>query len=253
MKLFYPTAAFLLFASFVLAQSPTPGNSRLINTSQETNFRADTVPTISVSGHGAVSSVPDIARLSFSVETSEADIGEAVSKNNTSVRNILEELMANGIPGAAITTKSFGVNRREIRERGVERATVPPKVVFEASNSIEIFVEDLDAVGATIEGLIQSGVSKFRGPSYAIANRQPDMDAARKAAVADARAKAVLYAQAAGHQVGALLEITEFVAQPPRTQGLLEVTQASLNNGVPLAPSKVTTRAEIKLVFELLP
>jgi uncharacterized protein YggE len=86
------------------------------------------------------------------------------------------------------------------------------------------------------------------GIEFVISEQSKLLDRARDDAIADARRKAELYAQAAGSKLGPVVSITEegSAAQP-------RPMQAMRAGAVPIAPGEQTLRATVTVSYELKP
>ena len=62
------------------------------------------------------------------------------------------------------------------------------------SNQVTARVKDLKKLGTTLDALVRAGSNQIGGISFDVDEPKPFLDDARKKAVADARAKAELYA-----------------------------------------------------------
>jgi len=83
--------------------------------------------------------------------------------------------------------------------------------------------------------------------SWDVQDRAPLLEAARRAAVADGRAKAVLYADAAGVPLGPLVQMAEDGAD---AVPIVMMEQASLRS-MPMAAGEIEIAARLRMVFTL--
>lgn len=65
------------------------------------------VPTISLSGHGEVSASPDIATVSFTVESSKATQKESSDEVNTTTKKVVDFLKGAGVAEKDIKTEGY--------------------------------------------------------------------------------------------------------------------------------------------------
>jgi uncharacterized protein YggE len=81
---------------------------------------------------------------------------------------------------------------------------------------LTVRVRALDSLGAVLDASVADGANTLNGLTFGLANPEPVLDEARKEAVANARAKAELLAEAAGVKLGKIVSISETAAyQPP--------------------------------------
>ena len=92
----------------------------------------------------------------------------------------------------------------------------------------------------------------LNGLSFGLADDRPLMDAARKEAVADAAARAALYAEAAGVKLGRVMTIAEAGGYAPPRPMAMEAGFAKAAD-VPVAPGELTISASVSVVYEIAP
>ena len=96
-----------------------------------------------------------------------------------------------------------------------------------------------------VRALAGAGANRLYGIAFDVAEPRPSVDAARREAVADARAKAELYAEAAGVTLGPVVTIRESVGmggpEPLRAKAAMEAA--------PVAEGTVTLTADVEVVF----
>lgn len=80
---------------------------------------------------------------------------------------------------------------------------------FYATNELTVRVTNLAKVTELVDSAVKAGATEINGPNLTISDPMPLQDAARKSAYQDARAKAFLYAEAAGGKVGRLISLEE--------------------------------------------
>ena len=97
-----------------------------------------------------------------------------------------------------------------------------------------------------IDALAGAGANRLYGISFEMADPRPSVDAARRQAVADARAKAELYAEAAGVTLGPVVTIRESTGmEPPQPFR----AKAEMADAAPVAEGTVTLTADVEVVF----
>ena len=80
---------------------------------------------------------------------------------------------------------------------------------YVATNLLTVRVRDLDGLGTVLDAAVADGANTLNGLTFGLAKPEPALNEARKAAVADARAKAELLVTAAGMKLGRIVMITE--------------------------------------------
>jgi len=168
--------------------------------------------TVSVSGVGRVSGVPDVLRLNMGVQTTGNSVNGALDAANTAVRHITEALHKHSVADADIQTSDLSINphwddkaANHINGYDVfESLTVKLRKLSEAGSAIS------DAAGAG------GNASRIDGVSFDIEDNTGLLKAARDAAFADAKAKAEQYAKLAGRSLGRVSQVSETTDNAPR-------------------------------------
>lgn len=205
--------------------------------------------TVTVVGEGKATAPPDMATINTGVVTEAAHAGEALAANNTAMEKIMEVLRKQHVAAKDIQTTSFQV--RPTYEPRPQRGT-PPKIVgYRVTNQVRVRVRNLPELGEVLDALVSAGSNRVSGISFGIDDPTGVLNQARNRAVADARSRATLYAQAAGVVVGKVIRISEqAIAVPvPRFQRMaLAAAEAS---SVPVATGEQELRATVHMVFAL--
>lgn len=201
---------------------------------------------ISVSGQGSVAAAPDMAMITIGVTEEAEEAREAMRMASASVAAMLERLEAMGIDPADIQTRRLTINPVWSNRRDNE---VPPEIVgFVASNSVAVRVRDLAGLGPVLDGILEEGANEFSGLQFSLQDPDPLVNEARRAAVADAIAKAELFAEAAGVTLGPLQSLTEQGGSP---RPMMMEMAAARDVSVPIAQGEVTVEASVNMVFSI--
>jgi uncharacterized protein YggE len=168
--------------------------------------------TISIEGRGEVMATPDMAQINSGVTTQGATAREALDANTAAMADLIAELKAAGIEPRDIQTSGFSVNPNYVYtdERDANGYSLPPKINgYQVSNTVTVTVRKLDTLGSILDKSVTVGANTINGVSFSVADPSELYDEARKAAFADARAKAELYVTAAGSTLEGILSISE--------------------------------------------
>jgi len=163
---------------------------------------------------------------------------------------IIDALKKAGIAEQDIQTSNFSVSPQYPPYQ--QNQTQPPRISgYQVSNQVTVRVKNLGKLGNILDTLVQVGANQINGISFDIDQPNPLQNDARKLAVADARAKAELYAAAAHVTLGRVLQISEatiVVGPQPRAYAMDKVaTQSS----VPIAAGQQTLSANVSLIYEI--
>lgn len=206
--------------------------------------------TISVTGRGTVTAAPDTATVTLGVTTHEASAGTALAKNNEAMADALARLRGQGVADVDLQTSGLRV---QPRVEHLDQSGAPPRTVgYSVVNRLTANVRDLEALGDLLDELVRDGgVTNIDGVSFHISDPEPLTIEARKKAMADARARAELYATEAGAAVGPVLTISEqHISTPPPAAAMAQ--RRSAVESVPIATGEASLSCTINVLWELV-
>jgi uncharacterized protein YggE len=210
---------------------------------------------ISVAGEGEASVAPDMALLSLAVVRNAKTAAAALSANSAAMTEVLASLRSSGIADRDIQTSNFSI-QPQYQQSEPKNGVMPAPVVvgYEVSNMLQLRVRDLTKLGGLIDSSVKLGVNQ--GGQISFTNDKPDvvLTDARKAAVADAMAKAKTLTEAAGVKLGRVLEISENTAQPPMPAPMMRMSAAKqMAADVPVAAGENSYSVTVNVTFALEP
>jgi uncharacterized protein YggE len=200
----------------------------------------ETERTISVSGTGTVSVVPDRAYFSFGVETRGKTAAEALAANGTVLRRVIAALKAAGVADRDLQTQQVVLSPR-YSDNG------EALIGYSASNTLGVTVRDLDKAGRLIDGAVAAGANQVYGPSLDRAGREELYRKALEAALDDAKAKAQVIASAAGLTLGRPAQVQEASTAPPVY--MAEARAAADDPSTPIERGAQEIQASITVTF----
>ncbi|QIG78899.1 SIMPL domain-containing protein [Stakelama tenebrarum] len=160
---------------------------------------------LTVVAEGSTTRTPDLATISAGVVTQGATAAEAMQANSARMARVIAALKRAGIADRDIQTSNINLSPQYRREDNQ-----PPVITgYQASNSVRVRFRDIENSGAILDLLVAQGANNINGPSLGLAEPQGAMDEARADAIRTARARAELYASAAGLSVDRILSISE--------------------------------------------
>lgn len=177
--------------------------------SAETPIIADAT-LLEVSATGRVSRTPDLATIRAGVVTQAATAAAAAGENAARMAKVVAALKAAGIADRDLSTSNLSLSPQY---RYVENR--PPVVTgYQASNTVSVRFRDIARSGRVLDALVAEGANQIDGPALSLDKPDEALDAARTDAVARARARAELYARAAGLRVERIASIGESGENP---------------------------------------
>jgi uncharacterized protein YggE len=199
--------------------------------------------TVSTSGVAIVRSAPDEALVTLGVHTDADTAQAAMEANAQQMRDVLDALLDAGLDEADLATSSINLYPRwDASGTSVDG--------FTAENQLTATVHDLDRVGAIIDRGVAAGANLTSGITFRVSGSSDAADRALGEAVADARRKAELLAEAAGAQLGAVVSVTEVASasEPP----ILYAERAAMDAATPVLPPTLESQVSVAVVWSLV-
>ncbi|MBL3598165.1 SIMPL domain-containing protein [Rhodovulum sulfidophilum] len=208
---------------------------------------ADAAPELRVTGTGSATAAPDMATLRLGVGHEADTAAEAMALVSDDLGRVMAELQAAGIEARDIQTS--GLNLSPVwgdRSEGKR-----PRITgYSAANGVTVRVRELDGLGPLLDTVIGTGANTLDGLSFGLQEPGPVMDEARRAAVAEARRKAELFASASGQSLGSLVSLVEQGANQQMPMQM-KMSFESMADSMPMAEGELELDATVTMVFEL--
>lgn len=212
----------------------------------------DAPRTITITGEGEVTAVPDIAYIDTGVVTEGKTAAEALAANTRAMNEVFKGLEEAGIEKRDMQTSQFSVYPVYEQAKDDGRPHTPVIGGYRVQNQLTVKVRDLDKAGAILDRVVTLGSNQLSGIRFEIDNPKPLMNEARKAAVRDALERAKLYAGAAGVSVGEILSISENGYSMPRPYYAKDMmVMRAEASAVPMAAGEQTVSANVTLVIRI--
>lgn len=208
-------------------------------------------------GHGEVMAVPDTAYINSGVVTEAETARDALTANTEAMTQLIDVLKQAGIDDRDIQTSNFTVQPQYVYpdERDSDGYTRPPKISgYRVSNAVTVRIRQLDSLGAVLDQAVSVGANTVNSVSFAVGDPDSLYDDARKRAVADAIAKAELYAEAAGVTLGRIRSISENGPVPlPKAMDAQVMRMEAVPAAVPVQAGEISYSVDVAIRWELQP
>ena len=168
---------------------------------------------IIVSGEGSVRAAPDYAQITVGVATNGATAAAATDANSRIMAAVATALRNAGIAPQDLQTAHFSV---QPVYASATSNSAPKLSGFSVTNQFGVTVRQIERVGDVLDRAIAAGANDVGSIQFLHADISKTLDAARAAALTDARRKAELYAHAAGLTLGAVSWVIEEQANVPQ-------------------------------------
>jgi len=198
---------------------------------------------VTVGGEATIAVAPDTAIIRIGVTSQGKNAREASEANARQITAVLAAIKASGIDDRDIQTSRLSLQPQyDPNKSGTARLTG-----FQVTNQLTVRIHDIGKLPDILDRAIAAGANEMSGIEFAVSQQSRLLDQARAEAVADARRKAELYAQAAGAKLGRVLQIADESAPAPRP-----LVQAMRAGTVTVAPGEQMLRVAVTVSYELV-
>ncbi len=166
--------------------------------------------TLSVTGSGKVTVVPDMATIQLGVSIERPTAKAARQAAADAMTKVVDAIRKLGIADKDIATANVSLgpvydypNNASPKVRG-----------YQLQNTVTVTVRNLDQVGDVLDDSVTSGATTVDGISFDVADRAAAEAQAREAAVKDAKAKADTLANGLGIRITGVASVSEQVSTP---------------------------------------
>lgn len=157
--------------------------------------------TITVTGNGTIDVTPDQASFGFGVTTDGSTAAEALSRNASQARAIVDAVKKAGVDSSAIQTTQVSLYPRTSHGGRVITG-------YQASNSVQV-TAGIAKSGELVDAAVAAGANNVNGPNLDTVDKDSLYNRALKKAVVQAKGKAQAIAAAAGLTLGSQLKVRE--------------------------------------------
>jgi uncharacterized protein YggE len=193
--------------------------------------------TITVTGDGTATTVPDRAAFQFGVTTKAATATDALTRNSQTAAAVIAALESAGLPTASLQTAGVSLSPQTSQDG--------TRIIgYTATNSVNATMQ-LAKAGAAVDAAVGAGADSVSGPGLDTSDRDALYRDALEQAFAAAKAKASALADAAGLQLGAVQTMSEGGGSVP-----VPITAApAAGASVPIAPGTQEIDATVTVTF----
>ncbi len=210
---------------------------------------ADVTPsTLTVTAEGRVTQSPDLAEVSGGVVTSAKTAAAAMAENAQRMAAVVAAVRKAGLADRDIQTAGLSLQPQYNYVNNQ-----PPQLTgYQATNTVNLRIRKLADAGRLLDTLVAVGANQLNGPTFRVENADKALDAARTEAVATARARAELYARAAGLHIKRIVAISESSAEPGPRPIMMTMRAKSMDSAAsPVEPGEVALTINVTMTFEL--
>ena len=193
---------------------------------------------ITVTGNATVDATPDRASFDFGVTTQGYTAAEAMDRNASEARKIIDALKKAGVDSSDIQTTQVSLWPQTSSDG--TRITG-----YQASNSVQV-TAGLGRSGALVDAAVRAGANNVDGPSLDTADKSSLYGDALKKAIGDAKVKAQAIADGAGLTLGSLVKVEEGGNSAPPVPMYARATDAA---SVPIEAGTQQIQASVTVTY----
>lgn len=228
------------------------------------NFNRSGIPatdTITVQGDGQATLAPDVARVSFTVENTKATVADAQTATTKQANAAIDYVKGQGVADKDIKTLSYNINPQYSYPNPCPQGAMcptysgTPRITgYQVSETIQVTMRDLTAVGTLLGGLGNLGVQNVNGPAFALDDSTAGYSAARADAIDTAKAQATLLADQLGVHLGKIVNFSESSGgnqYPVYATGMMSASDAKVVPSPTVPTGENTYNASVSITYEI--
>ena len=204
--------------------------------------------SISVSGFGEATGVPDMATVQLGVSVTGDTISAAIDLSNQTVDRVRQAVIGRGIPETDMQSINFSVWPEDKYDPVTGQVTGVR--VYHVDSTLQVKVRDIGQVSSIIQTGLDAGANNIWGLTYGIDDSAALEAEARTKALADAADRAQQLANALGVSLGDPIAVSELVG------GLSPIfAEAAFARGMgggggpPLSPGELTVQIQVDVMY----
>lgn len=201
--------------------------------------------SLTVSASASVNAEPDLAFFSAGVVSDAETVKDALAKGSATMTKLIEGLKALGLGDGDLQTSALSVDPRYTLGKDQRTQVLSG---YRVVARLHIVLRDVKRLGEIIDQAGQLGANQIGRVTFEVSNADALKDEARRAAVAKARARAELYAKAAGVQLGEVLRIFE---EPAEARLVPLGVQRATAGAIPIEAGSRALTAEVQVTWGL--
>ncbi len=162
---------------------------------------------ISVTAEGKATAKPDVASLTFGVQTeTKSSVVDAVKDGNDRMNKVISELKSLSIEDKDIKTTYYNINPVYSYDKDTSRQRLDG---YQLIQNITVKVRNLDIIGNAIQKAVSAGANQTNNINFTIDDPEALKTAARAEAIEKAKEKAKELENASGVKLGKLVGVYE--------------------------------------------
>jgi uncharacterized protein len=201
-------------------------------------FKPDTARTVSVTGHGSVTAVPDTASADVGVSVVDPDARKAKAAVDAGVARILSLAKGLGVPDADLMTAAVNIQPRYDESNHTRLRD------YEVTQSVTAVIHDLTKLDAFVDGAVEAGANHDFSVTLSSSREVAFRQQALKLAIDAAKEQADAAARQLNVRLGAVRSINVNPAS-----GFVPLARAVSADSARFLPGTLKIDADVAVVF----
>lgn len=209
----------------------------------------ESAPTISVGGEGVVEASPDSATISVGVVSRSNDATKVQADNARIATNVINSIAALNIERKNIRTGNY--NFRQVYRYDEKGNSISDG--YEVTNTVTIFVSDLNKVGKVIDVALSNGANQVNSLNFGIRDKEKFQNEALRLAVRDAQKKAEIVAAELGKVIVSVrnVSINSTLISAPHMEKMALRSNMDSTFETPIESGTLSYSASVHVEFEI--
>jgi len=204
---------------------------------------------LTVSADAQVKAAPDQALVRLGVEAEAPTAARASDAEATAMAAVIAAIKQTGVASNDIQTT--GLSLEPQYTNGTPNA--PPKIRgFNASNTVQVTVNDISRVGAVVDAGLGAGANRLDGVDFTLKDDTSFRTEALKKAAHTAALKAQALADALGVHLGPLASVIEGGAGGPPPPLPMRAMASYAGAATPVEPGRLNVGASVTLQYHII-
>lgn len=204
-------------------------------------------PLLTVNGEGKIKVTPDQASITVSLESKGNKAADVKKENDTKIDAVIKYIQKAGIDAKDYQTQRVYLNDEYDYDK--------KKHNYVATQTIKILLKDLSKYDTLMEGLVDTGINNISGVDFQTSKLATYKSEARKAAIADAKAKAQDFTTALGQTIGKAFTVVDNspidYPQPMYANRAMKMATDMLGGNQTLAVGEIEITSNVSVSFLL--
>lgn len=201
---------FMIIAIIAIVAIAVNGSSQTVLPAQPTGEQG-----LRITETGKAYATPDVAKISFNINTEAKDIAASQKDNSDRTANIKNELARFNISSSDIKTINYSISP----DYDYRIPRTPRLKGYRTNHSLEITVRKLEDTDAIVQTLGASGITGINQIRFTVDDITEIQNEAREEAIAKAKEKAKQLASLSGAKLGKIISIQENNSYTPPFYG----------------------------------